>query len=72
VRDALAAWSRWGVAAAAVVVVAALLAAQPPREASASLDDALTGENESAMATLMTDDTPPGSEVLFTPSEVRP
>ena len=68
VRDALASWSRWGVAAAAVALIAALLAAPPIADSVASLDDALTETYPEPLATLMSDDASPASAILFAPA----
>jgi hypothetical protein len=72
VRDALATWSRWGVVAAAVVLLASVLAIQSTGDADASVDSALIGSNEDALTLLMTDETSPGSEILFSGSEDTP
>jgi hypothetical protein len=63
--DALASWSRWGVVAAAVVVLAAALLLRSSPDANATLTAALVGSNEAAATTLLTDETAPGSDVLF-------
>lgn len=68
VRDALASWSRWGVAAAAAVAVIALLAVPRAGDAEVSLDDALIGAGQDPLAMMMADDESPGSAILYAPA----
>jgi hypothetical protein len=67
--DALAAWSRVGVAVAAAVVIAVLVAVWPSLDAGASIDDALTSPNPEPMTTLLTNESSPGTEILFTTTD---
>jgi hypothetical protein len=72
VRDALAVWSRWGVMAAAVVAIAAVLAIQSINAADASMDDALLGGSDDAATALLSDETSPGTDVLYLNTEDVP
>jgi anti-sigma-K factor RskA len=63
--DALAGWSRWGVAAAAtIVLIAAVMLSDNGTEVS--VEAALAASNTEAAARLMTEDASPAADILFT------